>query len=67
MTWRVGHKVPINIYAGDRPVCQCHSAEDALAIVSAVNRIAAIERECDDYVTWVPALDRIRAILREES
>jgi hypothetical protein len=37
MSWRVGHKVPINVYEGDRPVCQCHTAEDAGAIVQGMN------------------------------
>jgi hypothetical protein len=37
--WRVGSKVPLNVYEGERPVCQCHSAEDAALIVSAVNRV----------------------------
>jgi hypothetical protein len=37
-TWRVGSKVPINVYDGDRPVCQCHTVEDAVRIVAAVNR-----------------------------
>jgi hypothetical protein len=23
--WRVGSKIPLNVYEGDRPVCQCHS------------------------------------------
>jgi hypothetical protein len=36
--WRVGRNVPLNVYAGDRPVCQCHNATDALLIVSAVNQ-----------------------------
>lgn len=35
--WRVGRKVPINVYEGDRPVCQCHTAEDARRIVAAMN------------------------------
>lgn len=35
--WRVGSKVPLNVYEGDRPVCQCHTAEDARRIVSAMN------------------------------
>ncbi len=35
--WRVGSKVPLNVYDGDRPVCQCHTAEDAEAIVRAMN------------------------------
>lgn len=33
--WRVGNKVPLNVYEGDRPVCQCHNAEDAQRIVAA--------------------------------
>lgn len=37
MTWRVGHRVPLNVYDGDRPVCQCHTPEDAARIVAAVN------------------------------
>ncbi len=35
--WRVGKKVPINVYDGDRPVCQCQTALDAALIVAAVN------------------------------
>jgi len=36
--WRVGSKVNLNVYDGDRPVCQCHSWLDSLAIVVAMNR-----------------------------
>jgi hypothetical protein len=48
--WRVGTKVPSNVYSGDRPVCQCHSDFDAALIVSAVNdvregNLAKAERE----------------------
>lgn len=35
--WRVGQQVPINVYDGDRPVCQCHTAFDAKRIVDSVN------------------------------
>lgn len=35
--WRTGRKVPINVYEGDRPVCQCQTALDAALIVVAVN------------------------------
>jgi hypothetical protein len=35
--WRVGGKVPLNVYEGDRAVCQCHSAGDAGRIVEAMN------------------------------
>lgn len=38
MIWRVGSKVPINVYEGERPVCQCHTPEDAGRIVAAMNR-----------------------------
>ena len=36
--WRAGSKVPINVYEGERPVCQCHTAADAARIVKAMNR-----------------------------
>lgn len=37
--WRVGRKVPINIYdENDTPICQCHTVEDARLIVAAVNQ-----------------------------
>lgn len=40
MSWRVGRNVPLNVYDGDRPVCQCHTADDAARIVNAINAIA---------------------------
>lgn len=45
--WRQGTKVPINIYEGERPVCQCQTAADAKRIVQAVN-----------FATQVQALDK---------
>jgi hypothetical protein len=39
VTWRVGKRVPINVYDGDRPVCQCHTVADAKLIVTAVNAL----------------------------
>lgn len=36
-TWRVGKKIPMNVYEGDRPVCQCHNEMDAARIVTAMN------------------------------
>jgi hypothetical protein len=45
--WRVGGKVPVNVYEGDRPVCQCHSEEDARSIVETMNRaIPTIPTAC---------------------
>lgn len=37
--WRVGKYVALNVYDGDRPVCQCHTAIDARRIVKAVNAV----------------------------
>ena len=45
--WRVGSKVPINVYEGDRPVCQCHNTSDPKRIVAAVNEVSAITAERD--------------------
>lgn len=46
--WRVGGKIPLNVYDGDRPVCQCHSVEDASRIVTAMNGATALLRERDE-------------------
>ena len=48
--WRVGRKVKLNVYeggpVGGRPICQCHTEEDARRIVTAVNaQIKAQESE----------------------
>jgi hypothetical protein len=37
--WRIGHTVPVNVYDGNRPVCQCHTVLDAKLIVEAVNKL----------------------------
>ena len=37
MSWRVGKTVTLNVYENDRPVCQCHNAEDAANLVAAMN------------------------------
>lgn len=37
--WRQGTKVKLNIYEGNRSVCQCHRAKDAARIVDAVNAL----------------------------
>jgi len=41
--WRVDQKIPLNVYEGDRLVCQCHAIEDAYRIAAAMN--ASIEAE----------------------
>jgi hypothetical protein len=35
--WRQGSRVRLNVYEGDRPVCQCHYEQDARRIVEALN------------------------------
>ena len=38
MKWRVGTKVPLNVYdATDKPICQCHTEESAAFLVDCVN------------------------------
>lgn len=37
VVWRVGSKVPLNVYENNRPVCQCHFEHDAVKIVDALN------------------------------
>lgn len=66
MAWRIGSKVNLNVYDGDRPVCQCHNPEDARSIVNAVNLYQNAVREaalqcaemCQDSVPAVA--ERIR-------
>jgi len=43
--WRVGRRVGINVYEGDRPVCQCHTVDDARRIVAAMNEATMIESD----------------------
>ena len=35
--WKVGSKVNLNVYKDDRPICQCHSKEDAGELVAGMN------------------------------
>jgi hypothetical protein len=37
MTWRVGSKVPLNVYEDDKPMFQCHTPEDAARVVALLN------------------------------
>ena len=50
--WRIGTKIPINVYDGDRPVCQCQTVMDARLIVAAVNE--HLERIADKAKPVVP-------------
>jgi hypothetical protein len=56
LRWRVGGKVPLNVYENDEPMFQCHTPEDAARIVAMLNAI----EEVDDVlvVNWVgPRVD----------
>src|SRR4051794_8034131 len=46
--WRVGRKVPLNVYRGDRPVCQCHNELDAREIVDGMNLTAERRRQLSE-------------------
>ncbi len=52
VTWRVGKHMPINVYEGDRPICQCHTALDAKRIVAGVNGTSSILREVLPQLRW---------------
>jgi hypothetical protein len=72
--WRTGRSISLNVYEGNRPVCQCHNEEDAARIVTAVNREAeaivtakVLERRFLDWMqerapetlkTWRAAYER---------
>lgn len=51
--WRVGTKVPLNVYDGERAVCQCHNPEDAARIVEAMDlyTLRHVDAYHEDYGT----------------
>jgi hypothetical protein len=63
--WRVGNKVPINVYEDDRPVCQCHNEIDAKAIVDAMNGESAIRELIAqaEQKGWTDCLRHVQASL----
>jgi hypothetical protein len=63
--WRQGDQVPINIYEGNRPVCQCHSATDAREIVQAVNNKRMGVSQQAHTKTHKDYLDEIAQILHQ--
>lgn len=70
--WRVGRLVPINVYDGDRPVCQCHNEEDAVRIVRAMNSyrpgekmLSELELDSRSYHYLVNKLDKYDAPVSE--
>lgn len=67
-SWRQGRKVPINVYEGERAVCQCHTAEDAQRIVTAVNQqdlsvlvVRSVGRY-DEVSPPQPTIEQLRAL-----
>ncbi len=37
MSWRVGSKVPLNVYENDRIMFQCHTPGDAVRVIAILN------------------------------
>jgi hypothetical protein len=56
--WRVGEKIPINVYDEDQPVCQTHTAAYASRIVEAINTSWRMTRAEEAFLRAI--LDDIR-------
>jgi hypothetical protein len=54
--WRIGRKVPLNVYCGARPVCQCHNEDDAVRIVAAMNENTTLRRVAGELAEALRAL-----------
>lgn len=48
MTWRVGGKIPLNVYEDDKPMFQCHTPEDAARVVGLLNDERRVRESCLD-------------------
>lgn len=45
--WHTTPQAPLDIYEGDRFVCQCSNLEDARTIVAAVNKMGEYDKRVD--------------------
>ena len=63
--WRVGTKVPLNIYRDDVPICQCHSDIDSRFIVAGMNQVEYLLESERSLREQNDALNELRQI-REE-
>lgn len=61
MKWRVGGKVPLNVYEDDRPMFQCHTPEDATRVVLLLNG----QEEAGKLIADSESMGRLIADLRE--
>ncbi len=43
--WRVGSKVALNVYEGDRPMFQCHTPEEARRVVGLLSAVYDLQRK----------------------
>ena len=59
MKWRVGGKVPLNVYEGERPMFQCHTPEDAARIVRLLNGPERMEVAYIDHPVGHPRIVRV--------
>ena len=51
--WRVGSRVPLNVYENDRPMFQCHTVVDAARVVALLN--AGVAGEDAALLDWIEA------------
>ena len=65
--WRIGRKVPINVYSGDRPVCQCHNEEDAQAIVTAMDEVVRLSEAVARGYVQVDSIESSKRIKELEA
>jgi hypothetical protein len=59
MKWRQGSKIPLNVYEDDRPVCQCHTADDARRLVDAMNSIPVLREALEQVERWLDNLGNV--------
>lgn len=60
MPWRIGGKIPLNVYENDKPRFQCHTPEEAARIVAILNL-------GEDAMGLVTRLERILTELHIQS
>ena len=62
--WKVGSKVKLNVYKDDRPICQCHSKEDAEELVAGMNAQEAQKKTSAAQLRVLARMIQERATIR---
>ncbi len=56
--WRVGGKIPLNVYEGERPMFQCHTPGEAARVVAILNSAGKLAEALERVRPWViPYID----------